>query len=190
MKLEYKRINMNNVKAAAKIQYEIFPNSSAYFYYLNNMPKTGLPFNWLIYYENKPIGIIGLHATDTSSDTIWLSWFGILKQYRRKGLGRKIFQKIKEEAAKYQKPFLRLYTYEVWNKEAQPFYDKVMEICEYYTNEKENQFNIQHGKPKIYGISLSDKKIDYWNNKFINITKDDELHIKSVELLKRDGIIK
>ncbi len=190
MKLNYKIINKYNVRIAAKIQYEIFPESSAYTYYLDNLSKNGLPLELLIFYDNKPIGVVGLYDIDSFPDTIWLSWFGILKEYRRKGIGKQIIEDIKIVAKKYDKKFLRLYTYEVWNSIAQPFYNEVMEISEYYNNDKENQYDIKVGKPKIFGISLCNEKIEYWNNKFIDITKEDNIHTNSLKLLRKDGIIK
>lgn len=58
-----------------------------------------------------------------------------------------------------------------------------MEISEYYNNDKENQYDIKVGKTKIFGISLCDEKIEYWNNKFIGITKEDSIHANSLKLL-------
>ena len=101
-----------------------------------------------------------------------------------------MLEDIKIFAKKYKKKFLRLHTYEIWNATAQPFYKKRMEISEYYNNEREKQENIKEGKPKIYGSSLCDEKIKYWNNKFINITKDDNTHEESIKLMKKHGIIK
>lgn len=190
MKLKYERINKDNIIIASKIQYQIFPNACAYAYYLENINKECLPLELLVYYDTEPIGVIGLYEIKAFSDTIWISWFGILEKYRNKGIGKKMIEDIKEIAKSYHKKFLRLYTYEVWNHVAQPFYDKVMEISEYYYNDKENQENIQIGRPKIYGISLCNEKIDYWNNKFINITKEDDIHRKSVNLMKKHNIIK
>jgi len=90
----------------------------------------------------------------------------------------------------YNKKFLRLFTYEVWNSEAQEFYKKNMQIEEYYTNPQDNQYDIQVGKCKIFGYSLCEDKIDYWNNKFIDIDSDDEVHEESLILMKQHGIIK
>lgn len=190
MKLRYEKIDKNNVIIAAKIQYQIFPNSCAYSYYLENMNKKGLPLDLLVYFDNEPIGVIGLYEINNFSDTVWLSWFGILEKYRNNGIGKKMIDDIKEIAKKYNKKFLRLYTYEVWNSIAQPFYEKVMEIGEYYYNEKENQDDIKLGKPKIYGVSLCNEKIKGWNDKFINITEEDNVHKESLMLMKQQKIIK
>ena len=89
---------------------------------------------------------------------------------------------------RYNKKYLRLYTFEIWNKEAQNFYKKNMDLGEYYYNEKE-QKEIFEGKPKIFSISLCDDKVDLWNNKFIDISADEDSHEKAIQMMKEDGII-
>lgn len=191
MKLRYEKISENNIRVASKIQYEIFPNSSAYLKYLKEIQnKTlDLPVDFLIFENDIPIGVVGLYEISKYKDTIWLSWFGVVEDYRYKGYGSQIFEDIINEAKKYNKDFLRLFTYEVWNYEAQDFYKKHMQIEEYYTNKDDDQYDINQGKCKIYGYSLCNKPIDYWNDKFIDISSDDKDHEESIKLMKRDNII-
>lgn len=191
MILKYEKINKNNIIIASKIQYEIFPNSSAYLEYLKEAQNetSDLPISFLVFENDIPIGVVGLYDIPKYSDTIWLSWFGVLENYRSKGYGSQIFKDIIKEAKKYNKDFLRLFTYEVWNREAQNFYKKHMQNEEYYTNENDDQYDIKEGKCKIFGYSLCDKPISYWNNKFIDIASDDKDHEKSVKLMKRDNVI-
>lgn len=191
MVLKYEKINKDNIEIASKIQYEIFPNSSAYSKYLKELQNntSDLPISFLVFEDDIPIGVVGLYDIPEYSDTIWLSWFGVLESYRFKGYGAQIFKDIIEKAKKYNKDFLRLFTYEVWNHDAQRFYKKHMQIEEYYTNENDDQFDIKEGKCKIFGYSLFDKPIDYWNNKFIDIAADDEEHEKSIKLMKKNNII-
>ena len=190
MKLKYETITKENIRTAAKTQYNIFPNSSAYAKYLSDIQiAEDLPINYLVYHRNNLIGVVGLYFIEEYPDTIWLSWFGVLKKYRFKGYGSQILKDMIERAKKYNKKFLRLFTYEVWNSEAQEFYKKNMQISEYYTNKKDDQYDIIEGKCKIFGYSLCEEKIGYWNNKFINIGADDKIHKKSILLMKRDNII-
>ena len=65
-----------------------------------------------------------------------------------------------------------------------------MEIEEYYTNSEDDQYDIKVGKCKIFGYSLCKDKINYWNNKFIDIASNDKIHNQSVSLMKKHGIIK
>lgn len=55
--------------------------------------------------------------------------------------------------------------------------------------ENDDQYDIKEGKCKIFGYSLCDKPISYWNNKFIDIASDDKDHEKSVKLMKSDNVI-
>lgn len=191
MKLRYEKISENNIRVASRIQYEIFPNSSAYLKYLKEIQnKTlDLPVDFLIFENDIPIGVVGLYEISKYKDTIWLSWFGVVEDYRYKGYGSQIFEDIINEAKKYNKNFLRLFTYEVWKYEAQDFYKKHMQIEEYYTNKDDDQYDINQGKRKIYGYSLCNRPIDYWNDKFIDISSDDKDHEESIKLMKRDNII-
>lgn len=189
MNLRYEQLSVDNLKIAAKVQLEIFPNSSAYIKYKEEVfSNNNLPIDYLVFLEDNPIGVVGLYVIEEYSDTIWISWFGILEKYRNKGIGKQVFQFIIEKAKTYNKKFLRLYTYEVWNSTAQPFYNKYMEISEYYTNELDNEVDINIGKSKIYGLSLRDEPVGLWNNKFIDLGKDDILHEKSLSLMKKDNV--
>ena len=190
MNLKYEKITKENIKKAALIQYKIFPNSCCYSVYLENIEKDNeLPINYLVYYNDNPIGVIGLYSIEEYDDTLWLSWFGILEEYRFKGFGTQMFNDIIEKAKNFNKKFLRLFSYEVWNSESQDFYNKHMQISEYYTNESDNQYDIMEGKCKIFGYSLCDEPVDYWDNKFINIGSEDNIHNKSIELMKKDKLI-
>lgn len=191
MKLEYRKVNKENLRTAAKIQYEIFPEASAYTEYLKYIKKTniGLPIYYLIYLNNEPIGTAGLYEKEEYPDTIWISWFGLLKDYRNRGLGKKILFDMIEKAKNYNKKWLRLFTYEIWNSEAQPLYNKYMQISEYYKNKEDNQQDIEEGKCKIYGYSLCDEEITLWGDKFIDIGDDDEVAELSKKLLIEDKII-
>lgn len=188
--LRFEEINKDNIKVAAKLQYIIFPNSSAYSVYKSNISGKYKDFyvGYIAYIDNEPIGVTGLYEIPEYTDTVWLSWFGIKKKYRKLGYGKKILDYTIEMAKRYNKKYLRLYTFEIWNSEAQDFYKKYMDIGEYYFNDKEHE-DIFDGKPKIFSISLCEERVELWNNKFINISKDEDSHEESVLMMKNDGII-
>lgn len=191
MELTYERINKDNIRLASIIQYEIFPNSSAYTKYLKQINgDKKVSVDYLVYCKLNPIGIIGLYEQDGDDESIWLSYFGLLKQYRKKGYGKRMLNDVIELAKRYNKKYLRLYTYEVWNSVAQDFYKKHMQLEEYYINKNDNQIDILEGKPKIFSYSLTGDKIKPWNNKYIGLNTDDKEHFKSVELMIKDRIIK
>lgn len=189
-KLRFEEISKDNIKVAAKLQYEIFPNSSAYSVYKSKITgeRKDLYIGYIAYMGNKPIGVTGIYEIPEYSDTVWLSWFGIKKEYRKLGYGKQILDYTIEMAKALNKKYLRLYTFEIWNSEAQVFYERNMDLGEYYYNEKEHK-DIFEGKPKIFSISLCDEEVELWNNKFINISEDEDSHEKSILMMKEDGII-
>ncbi len=189
-KLRFEEISKDNIKVVAKLQYEIFPNSSAYSVYKSKITgeRKDLYIGYIAYMGDKPIGVTGIYEIPEYSDTVWLSWFGIKKEYRKLGYGKQILDYTIEMAKTLNKKYLRLYTFEIWNSEAQAFYKRNMDLGEYYYNEKEH-IDIFEGKPKIFSISLCDEKVELWNDKFINISEDEDSHEKSVIMMKEDGII-
>lgn len=189
-KLRYKEINKNNIKIAAKLQFEIFPTSSAYSVYKAKVTEKNksLYLGYIAFADNEPIGVTGIYEIPEYPDTVWLSWFGVKKEYRKLGYGKQILDYTIKIAKKYNKKYLRLYTFEIFNKETQDFYKRNMDLGEYYFNEKEHK-EIYEGKPKIFSKSLCGEKVDLWNNKFINISEDEDSHEKSVQMMKEDGII-
>lgn len=189
-KLRFEEISKDNIKVAAKLQYEIFPTSSAYLVYKSQITGIRKEFyiGYIAYIGDEPVGVSGLYEIPEYPDTVWLSWFGLKKEYRKLGYGKQIFDYTVEMAKALNKKYLRLYTFEIWNNEAQSFYKRNMDLGEYYNNDKEHK-DIFEGKPKIFSISLCDEKVELWNNKFINISEDEDLHEKSVLMMKEDGII-
>lgn len=189
-KLRFEEISKDNIKVAAKLQYEIFPNSSAYSVYKSKAigERKDLYIGYIAYIEDIPVGVTGIYEIPKYSDTVWLSWFGVKKEYRKLGYGKQILDYTIEMAKALNKKYLRLYTFEIWNSEAQAFYKRNMDLGEYYYNEKEYK-DIFEGKPKIFSISLCDEKVELWNNKFINISEDEDSHEKSILMMKEDGII-
>ena len=189
-KLRFEEITKNNISVAARLQYEIFPNSSAYSVYKSKITgeRKGLYIGYIAYMEDVPIGVTGIYEIPEYPDTVWLSWFGIKTEYRKLGYGKQIFDYTIEKAKNLNRKYLRLYSFEIWNNEAQEFYKRNMDLGEYYYNDKENK-DIFEGKPKVFSISLCDEKVELWNNKFINISEDEDSHEKGILMMKEDGII-
>lgn len=189
-KLRFEEITKENIKVAAKTQYEIFPNSSAYVTYKTKVTGEINHFymGYIAYLENEPVGVTGIYEIPEYADTVWVSWIGLKKEYRKLGYGRQLLDYTIKIAKEHRKKYLRLYTFEIWNETAQEFYKKNMDIGEYYFNEKEHK-EIFEGKPKIFSISLCDEKVELWNNKFVNISADEDDHEKGIQMMKEDGII-
>lgn len=189
-RLRFEELTKENIKIAEKVQHEIFPTSSAYVTYKTKVTGKNdhLYVGYIAYLGNEPVGVTGIYEIPEYTDTVWLSWFGLKKQYRKAGYGKQLLDYTIKIAKEYNKKYLRLYTFKTWNKEAQKFYKNNMDIGEPYFNEREHK-EIFKGKPKIFSISLCDEKIELWNNKFINISADEDSHEQGVQMMKEDGII-
>lgn len=189
-KLRFEELTKENIKIAAKVQNDIFPTSSAYVTYKRKVTGKNSHFymGYIAYLGNEPVGVTGLYEIPEYTDTIWLSWFGVKEEYRKAGYGKQLLDYTIKMAKECDKKFLRLYTFEIWNEEAQVFYKKNMDIVEDYFNEREHK-GIFKGKPRIFSITLCDEKVEVWNNKFINISADEDDHEKGIQMMKEDGII-
>ncbi len=53
---------------------------------------------FLIKKRNIVIGICGLYSMDHDTDELWLGWFGILPEYRNKGIGKIVLQALEKRA--------------------------------------------------------------------------------------------
>ncbi len=198
LELRYVEINKKNLNIAANIQYNLFYdcNNVGYLDYLKEVENTQnrlknklLPIDFLVYHEETPVGIIGLYEKKEYPDDVWITWFGVVPQYRNHGIGTQMLLRIIEVAKMYGKKNLRLNTYETWNYKAQNIYKRTMQLQENYTNKDEEHFLIRYGKPKIFSISLDDVGVVPWNNKFLNLTEELELNEKSIKKLKEDNIL-
>lgn len=171
--MKYVEITNENIIFATKIQMKIFPNESAYEHYKYTVrANSEYEKYYLVYDKNSVIGITGLYSNEdiTKTNSIWLGWFGVLEEYRNKGYGRKILldtiEMAKKLSIKYPIKYIRLYTSFRDDKLAQPLYEKVMDIKEYYKNTNDINYN---NTCLIYTKSLGNYKIEKWNNRFLNL---------------------
>ena len=72
--------------------------------------------------DNKFIGITRIYFYDL--DNAWSAWYGVLKEYRNKELGRKLLRKTIDFAVTMGFRYMRLYTDYMDNCNAIILYDK------------------------------------------------------------------
>ena len=191
-KISLELLSQSNLKEVALMQYNLFKDYwCGYTDFIRELQgrKNDLPVTYLIKYQGKSVGIVGLYQLDMYPDVIWLNWLGVLPQYRRLGIGTHALFKIIEIAKQYKRNEFRLVTYKVWNNTAQHIYHKIMQRSEYYTNCDDWQKGIKEGKAMIFSSSLIDKKISKWKNKYIDLNSDIILHNESIKKLKEDHLI-
>ena len=162
-------ITKDNLELACKIQNTIFKEDARenFIEQINKDPYRKELEYYIVYLKDKPIGVTGVYAYHEYPDTGWLGWFGILKEYRQNGYGGIVLDKTIELVRKKGYKEFRLYTDE-FATSAHKLYESRGLIKELYDNpdDKDEYFD---GKIYIYSISLTDKKIDLWNNKIIGL---------------------
>lgn len=98
--------------------------------------------------KDKVVGLTGIYnEEEDTSDICWLGWFCIDKEYREKGLSKKLLAFSIDIAKKLNKKFLHLYTYD--SKD----YIPAMKLYEQY------HFNIYDKDKKdiYYKLNLNEK---------------------------------
>ncbi len=123
------KINKNNLQTALRTAYSIFPGKNDRKYltmwykrHANNTYKqhTSIRKYFLAYLSKEPVGITGLYQFKGVKD-IWLGWFGVVKEARRRGIGSEMLRKTINVARKTKAPNLRIYTI---SKKAMALYEK------------------------------------------------------------------
>lgn len=173
--IEFRKITKDNLEIACKVQNEIFPEEDAranFIEQINNDPyRKELDYN-IVYYENIPVGVTGIYSYYEYPDTAWLGWFGILKKFRNKGLGEVTLDKTISLAKEKGYKTFRIYTDE-FATAAHKLYEKKGMIKELYdrSDDKDEYFIADI---YIYSLSLTNLKIEPWNNKFLGLKEQGE----------------
>ena len=166
-------VDKSNYKEAIKIQNTIFPKENGTLNILASLDRklfikvTGLDYvdDHVRYYlakkDDKIVGITGIYYYDLNS--AWIAWYGILKKYRKQGLGRELLRSTTNLAASMGFKCIRLYTDFIDYQNAIHLYEKEGFVGEKYTSEKLAY------DCRIYSKSLTDDNIQLWNNKNLNL---------------------
>ena len=161
--MEFELVIPENVEIAIKIQKEIFPLENG----SEDLREASLGIcpshqflqkYWLAKQYNEYVGIVGLYAYKNYPKDAWLGWFGVSKQYQRKGYGKQILSFAKNEALNNGFNTLRLYTDEEDNFIATKLYERLGMIKEEYINK--DDIHLQISKTLIYSVSLTDSNVE------------------------------
>lgn len=174
MKLNFIEITYENLELAVKIQNQIFPGEDGrknYIEGITNNPYRKEMINYIVYDYNEPIGLVGLYSYNEYPDDAWLSWFGVLKQYRNKGYGSEIFDFFEQISKDKGYSTIRVYTDNEFDSAIKLYLKKGM-IKEDYKNELESEEI--NNETIIFSKSLTFGKTKKWNNKFLQLTAQSE----------------
>ena len=169
-RLSYNEVTLKNIEIAYKIQKQTWGNEDAYNDFLNHINANKPEFkNFIVYAGNTVVGITGVYVEEKlDKDSIWLDWFCVLPEHRKKGYGKQIIEFTISYAKSLNKfKYFRLDTTFWEGRPAIAFYNKVMQFCEDYTAEKPSNNKYIF---KIYTTNLTNStKFVPWNNKFLGV---------------------
>lgn len=184
--MELVLVDKSNYNEAIEIQKSIFPLEDGTINILASidrelfMKTTGLYYidDHVKYYlaikDGKYVGITGLYYYDIDRESAWIAWFGIIDEYRNKGMGRELLENTIELALSKGFKYIRLYTDYIDNHDAIKLYEK----CG-FTGEKYTLENLPYDC-RIYSKSLIGDKVIPWNNKMLSLAHQSELdHMNS-----------
>lgn len=143
--ITYTPLTIENLDEAIRLQALIFPHEKDADFLrsscLNDQKEIQNLFNfselWLIKQKDIPVGLTGLHSYTKYPQDVWMNWFGILPEYRGKGIGRQALEWTIAQAKKKGFPHVYLYSEIGDNDVAIAFYRYLNFFEEPYTAEKE-----------------------------------------------------
>ncbi len=145
------KITENNIEYAIRIQNELFPDEDGRTNFEESLEADFDYDYYLLYDDETCVGIIGLYNFGEDKDSAWLGWFGIKKEFRRKGYGSEALKAFEEMAIEKGYRFARLYTGAENNDNPDD------PVSEKY-------------KMLIFSKSLSKEKLVPWYNRNIHLT--------------------
>lgn len=167
--LKLVKINKENIDFATKIENEIFPEYNASVNYADSLKDNSIISFFLIYNDDIAVGVTGIYAYKKDKDNAWLGFFGLKEEYRGMHYGKEALMLSEEYAKSQGYKFMRLFTDKFGNDYAIEFYKRNGYTFEDYNSNEEilkDEFEVVIGSK-----SISKYKVDKWDNRFINLSK-------------------
>lgn len=166
--LKFVAVTKENIALAQEVQKKVFPKE-----YQNDTLQNSLKSSpeylsqfWLVKQGKKFIGLTGIYYYPQYPKDAWLNWFGVVPEFRRKGFGRKIFNRTYAYARRLGFKNFRLYTDAKDNTATLAFYRSL-------GMKEEKYFPAQDDFTDILIFSKSchpfKKRTTAWKNKYLYI---------------------
>ena len=169
------QIDKDNLDEALKVFHGIFswlpegmdPYSNVI---LNGAMAEQDPAYFMVYDDDKLVGITGRYSPVCDKESAFLGWFGICPDMRRYHYGSQVLafheEKLKEDGYRYS----RLYTETDNNDATRAFYEKNGYVGEAYECPEEHP--LMKGMITVYSKSLGDWPLTPWDNKNMHLTEE------------------
>ena len=166
--LKFVAVTQENLHLAQKVQKNVFPKE-----YQNDTLENSLYSNpeylsqfWLVKKGKKFIGLTGIYFYPQYPKDAWLNWFGVIPEFRRKGYGRKIFNRTYAYARRLGFDNFRLYTDAKDNKNTLAFYRSLKMKEEKYLPSQDDFTDILIFSKSCHPFK---KRIPSWGSKYLYI---------------------
>ncbi len=166
--LKFVAVNKENLTLAQEIQKKVFPKeyqNDTLQNSLNSSPEYLSQF-WLVKVGKKFIGLTGIYYYPQYPKDAWLNWFGVIPEFRRKGFGRKIFNRTYAYARRLGFKNFRLYTDLKDNAATLAFYKSRGMKEERYSPNQDDFTDIVIFSKSCHPFK---RKIVSWGNKYLYI---------------------
>lgn len=164
----------DNLELAVNIQNTIFPDENGrqnYIEGITNDPYRKEMVNYIIYGDLVPIWVVGLYSYNEYPFDSRLSWFWILNEFRNKWYWSWAFDFFESLSREKGYESIRIYRDNSFDK-AISLYKRKWMVEERYSNELES--DEVNTEILIYSKSLTENEVELWNNKFLQITAQNE----------------
>lgn len=162
MKLDFRKLNFENLEECLKLKHKLFPESDSdedYQKYLLNKVKSEY---FLVYYNNELVSITGWYDFDGKNENAFMGWFGVRQDYRNQGIGSEVFDFTLKRVKQHKYNYFRLYTDKVVNQDSIKLYTKKGMFIEPYTFDDAIGKN---GNFVVFTKILRSNGHDLWDNK-------------------------
>lgn len=174
MALKFIEVTYENLELAVHIQNQIFINEDGrknYIEGITNDPYRKEFINYIVYDKDIPIGVVGLYSYHEYPNDAWLSWFGVLEEYRNRGYGSEMFDFFENISKGKGYLSIRVYTDSEFDSAIKLYVKKGM-VQESYSNKLESKEI--NDETIIFSKSLTLEKVEKWNNRFLGLTIQSE----------------
>lgn len=144
--------------------------------------------NYLVYDDDRIVGLSGKYSYPFELETAWLGWFGVLPEMRRFHYGSKIL-KLHEEVIRSQGyKYSRIYTETFNNDATKAFYEKNGYAGELY-NCPEDRL-VPKDFVTIYSKALGEYPLELWNNKNMMLSELETGMVSEEQLQNIEELLK
>lgn len=175
--INVKKVTSSTIEDAIYLQATIFPTEICTTDLTNTIENIRPAYQerqeyYVGYVGETPVGITGLYSFIEHPNDVWIGWFGIHPDHRKKHYATQLFNFTMNLAKSYGYETLRLFTDTEYNKEAIMLYKKMGMQEEIYQNPLDK--HKRYDTTIVLSMSLNNKPLKLWNSKNLFLLDHEE----------------